>query len=169
MGVYMGSFDTGGKVEFMSAGAGSISDCAVHLKEPDYVKDQEKAIEAAKEGGFEIIESSPHKLLLDLDSEEAYKQLDERLNLLNKVTRYSFRKTEEWRSKSNNWHVVLEEEMEFTIQERIMFELMLGSDPKRAIFSFTRSFDHHPNQCSLLFKPAGKVAAPKTTWFDAIE
>lgn len=162
----MGSFETGGKVEFMSAGTGIITDCAVHLKEPDYIKDQEKAIEAAKEGDFEIIESTPHTLLLDLDSEESYKKLDERLNLINKLMNYQFTKTEEWRSKSGNWHVIIETRWGLGVESKIMFELMLGSDPARAMFALSRSKDHHPNQCSLLFKPTGKVAAKKNTWFD---
>jgi hypothetical protein len=137
----------------------------------DYAKSQEESIKKAKGEGFEIIESAPNKLLLDLDSQDAYDQLDSRLRLLNKLFGKedgdpAFTKDSEWRSKSGNWHVVIDCSLEHTIQARIAFELCLGSDPKRGMFGLVRAYTEPPNTCSVLFKPP----APKVkSWFDELE
>lgn len=122
----------------------------------DFKDKQSEAIEEAKAQGFEVVESSPHTLLLDLDSDEAHDQLESRLGLLNKLHYHGFTLLEEWRSKSNNWHVVINVKARLNTQTRILFELMLGSDPKRAMFSLARLYETHPNKCSLLFKPVKK-------------
>ncbi len=137
------------------------------VTEASYEYDQEKAVSKAKEEGFEIVESSPTTLLLDLDSQHAYDKLPKRIELMNKLFRWYVKKRDEWRSKSGNWHVVCSIEVETTIYNRLWMEVCLGSDPKRSMIGFSHHLkDVRPGLCSVLFKPTTSKA---TSWFDLIK
>lgn len=142
---------------------------------PEYLRDHEKAIQEALEAGFEVVESNPHTLLLDLDSHEAYSKLDERIALINKLLPWGVIRSNEWRSKSGNWHVVcdLVSGVAADILTRNMLELCLGSDPNRGMFIWKNSLTSAPQKCSVLFKPTEKTRAVASGgipgWFDSLE
>jgi hypothetical protein len=62
-----------------------------------------------------------------------------------------------WHSKGGNWHVVvnLSEADRLTPQQRIMYALMLGSDPTREILNMSEQ--RHEAGTIVLFRPIGAV------------
>lgn len=153
-------------------GASTITDCAVKLGSTslDYLEDPEPSINKAREEGFEIIESAPTKLLLDLDTQEARDKLLSRIQSHNRLFGSSITISDEWRSKSGNWHVVCDTNGKcMSINARIVTQMFLGSDPSRAMYEQWRLLrDTPPNRVSVLFRPRAAVLGHDKSWFESI-
>lgn len=99
--------------------------------------------EVAEEEGCKILRPKENELFIDIDGEEQYAQFQEKLaDLLKGKTdpKYS---TEEWPSRSGlpKRHLVVRfENKTFTPSERVLFQLLLGSDPKREFLDGRRLF-----------------------------
>lgn len=110
---------------------------------PDYLLEDEQAIEEAEINGFEVIYGTEYTLQLDLDSETDYTVFRQNLARLVKVGMFDISyvtkaRWEEWRSKSGNRHVVLHLKTAHSVPLRIMFQLMLGSDRTRETLNWQR-------------------------------
>lgn len=112
----------------------------------------------ALEKGCRAVFASDNQIQVDLDStslERFHKSYDliQRSGHLLRSTAVA------WRSKGGNWHIVvtlpllLDEEI--SPRDRIMFALMLGSDPTREILNEYEQ--RHENGTIVLFRPIGAI------------
>lgn len=112
----------------------------------------EQDIEAAAKNGMEIIRTTPTTLLVDLDSNSHLPLFEKQFSLLKDALKLS--EIERYRSKSGtNWHIVLSC-APLTIEKRLLFQCLLGSDRKREALGILMNADGVKNP-SVLFKPVG--------------
>lgn len=108
---------------------------------PEYSNDETQALAQAIKAGREVIISDDKHLLLDIDTEEDFKALPEKLKRLNEKFGLS---TIKWKhSKSGHWHVVVELDLRVTDKVlRFCLEQCLGSDWKRGIHNVKNWLDN---------------------------
>lgn len=112
--------------------------------------------ELAAERGCTAVFADATTIQVDLDS-ESLDRFHTSYDLLQRGGYLIGSRAECWRSKSDNWHVVvtMPEDMRTTAQQRIMYALMLGSDPTREILNMTEARDG--TGTIVLFMPIGSV------------
>lgn len=109
-----------------------------------------KAISSGIERGFEVIQSGPRVLLLDLDSPFARAQYERvRPVLLQYV---DVTGSSHWSSKSGNDHKVIRLAEDMPIRDRIIWQAALGSDGVKEALSLVAINAGVEEPC-LLFKP----------------
>lgn len=117
----------------------------------DVKKDKER-IDEARAAGFDIVESTPTTLLLDLDDNTAKVRFIAMYPMVSE--KYPIAKMEAWTSKSGQGaHVVLHLRDALEVGVRVALQAVLGSDAKRetlALYRYTESIRTEP---SLLFRP----------------
>ena len=115
--------------------------------------------EVAKSNGCSVITPEPNQLFLDIDSEKDYLYMESILSSLQELNLISrdFNMTVSFsKSGGQHKHVVLTfTNRIFTEQERILFQLLLGSDHKKERISFLRLLAGQENPIRL-FKPLPK-------------
>ena len=111
--------------------------------------DQTRAIERAHEEGFKVYRGRPNRLLLDLDNDNYQAGLID-LEFVEKFI--GLTEIKRWDSKSGNTHVIYELDRELTVPERLVLQLLLGSDPKREMYCLARFWEGQVEP-SLLFRP----------------
>ena len=109
----------------------------------------EAAIAEAKTAGFEVVQSAPNLLLLDLDTAAAYRQYERVMPLLQ---RYYEAVPEETESKSGNIHVVVRLGEDMPVMKRIAWQAALGSDGIKEALATLRVQEGCGEPC-LLFRP----------------
>lgn len=111
----------------------------------------DECIKDAREAGFEIITADQHTLLLDLDTEFAYKLYASRVTVLHE--HYDVRKIEQWLSKSGkNRHVRITMGESWDAPTRYAFQAALGSDGMRELLALVQLRNGCDEPC-ILFKP----------------
>lgn len=128
----------------------------LHVSEEKYFSEAfEDAILGASSAGFEVErgdESSGMTLLLDLDGEDAQTRFLYGLKILAAGSTELFREYVTcWKSKSGNWHVLIELTSEMKLLEQIALQAILGSDNKREALHWRSS----PADYRCLFRPTG--------------
>lgn len=132
-------------------------------KESNLNASQEQAIELAKDQGFEVIQGTPNKLLVDIDGSDDYfiehwptvrdhlKERGHRARILYQYT-----------SKSGNGtHIVIEVSPPIpSAMQRCLIQVGLGSDRRKEFLSLMRRWDG-TKEPSLLFRP--RTSAIRTT------
>lgn len=121
----------------------------------------EDRIREALKGGFGIVYSSPRTILLDLDDDESVTRYDKQIDML--AEHYGLYELESWKSKSGNKHVVLTLEAPIPDpKDRIILQLVLGSDPVREFLSLEQINNGvSQDKMSMLFKPGRKRSCLK--------
>lgn len=110
---------------------------------------QKEAIRRAEAHGFEVLQGSPTRLLLDIDSSLAW---DHYLDVFERIQDvYDLEEVNTYRSKSGNRHVVLKCR-KADVRTRIALEAALGSDPVRAAISLAE-VENGVAEPSILFRP----------------
>ncbi len=137
------------------------SPCAVHTYwSDDYMRCQ------AKRKGLDVRLPTEHEIFIDLDEPVASNPSDygpkrrffhKQLDLLQSLELLRVEMFTLLRSKSGNTHIILTVEQtfdgyEFTIEDRILFQALLGSDLKREALSF-RGFLGGQDHPTVLFRP----------------
>jgi len=113
----------------------------------------EARITKAENEGFEVIQTSPKTLLLDLDTPEAESTFEERISAVEEYCTIHYYET--WNSKSGNKHVQVFLYNDLDPVARYALQLFIGSDPtKEYLFIVANSHFNNPD-CSLLFRPKG--------------
>lgn len=111
----------------------------------------EDVIESAKQAGFEVIETDPHTLLLDLDSPQALALYEAMLAKFGE--QFCLVEKQRWRSKSGKgWHVVVRSCVFLDPYERVAMQASLGSDPVRELLA-VKYIAEDIQPFSFLFKP----------------
>ena len=110
----------------------------------------EEAKHEARNKGFHVVECDDYTLLLDLDDEESKKQYSKMLPFF--INLLGAKEYQRWDSKSGNLHVIVRLPKAFPLSERLAFQAILGSDPKRELFSMIGAVNGIQNP-SILFKP----------------
>jgi hypothetical protein len=118
----------------------------------------DKVQEAAAKLGCAVVLPEDNQLLLDLDTEEQYRHFI-RFFVEMQNLQHSGATWTGWPSRSGvGKHVVVTiPGKEFSHEERVAYEVMLGSDPKRAAYGMLRVLagDNSPG---VLFKPIKEAA-----------
>ena len=108
------------------------------------------AVREAKANGFTVIASTPTQLQVDWDAPT----LDgfwERMSLALQLGLVSGVQAD-WRSKSGNYHILVDLPAKTSTTERLALQAMLGSDWKREMLNLRRYQDGETNPM-VLFKP----------------
>jgi len=124
---------------------------------PDYAQSFQKAIDEARLAGFEVIQSSETRLLLDLDHESNLKQCAMMLSRIGPL--YDLKEQARWISKSRIGQHVVVSCKPLPFMTRVALQACLGSDPVRealAVFLFQEGTE----EPSVLFKPPQKLLNP---------
>ncbi len=120
-------------------------------------------IRDAEAKGYEVIYGEPTDLLLDLDTPEDEKLAETHSQILRRVVPdLAVWQGEEWASRSGNkhWRLRFKAGVYLDPLERLLLEVCLGGDRKRALFSYTRLRQGvEARKCSLLWKPRVSVTA----------
>jgi hypothetical protein len=113
---------------------------------------EDRIMEAAKDEDT-VIKTQPNLLLIDIDTEEQAKTLEDRKHEIVQIVN-SVRTIHEYPSKAGlpHKHVVLQIGKDLDIISRLMFQLYLGSDPTRELLSYILYLRNDPCP-SLLVKP----------------
>jgi hypothetical protein len=136
----------------------------IKFKRP-YISDEEEmeeygslssseAIKEAEENGGEVIFPTPTQLYLDLDSEESVNLFLKNLPMLDRhvtIDQYGYQESR----TPGRYHGIVElHHPVMSDMERVLFQTILGSDPKREFLSYMRILkrDLHPT----LFIEGGK-------------
>lgn len=112
--------------------------------------DQDAAREKAQADGFEVVESGPYILLLDLDDIESHQTYLAMLPIIQ--NHLHILEEETWRSKSGGWHVKLASADPLPTQERLLLQTCLGPDLKKEFLGMMRARAGMENP-SMLFRP----------------
>ena len=109
-----------------------------------------RAIDVAERNGFEVVRTSPDRLLLDIDREDDLRKFATGKQLLE--SHFGLREISRWRSKSGKgWHIIMQcNPCDFTT--RLLLHACLGSDLKREALGLMMQADGE-NEISFLFKP----------------
>lgn len=116
-------------------------------------KARKATIENAKANGFEVVESAPNLLLIDLDTIAARKQFDRTLPVLQQ--HYAMSDPEFTESKSGNTHAVIRLAEPQPLHVRIAMQAALGSDGVKEALALIRH-EHGVQEPCLLFRPKKK-------------
>jgi hypothetical protein len=112
-------------------------------REPQDEYDWNRVVqEIAEEKGCKVLRPEPNQLFLDFDTDAEFQKLPDRICDLLKDRDCPF-SMEEWFSKSGapHRHVILTfRSRTFTASERVLYQLLLGSDPKREFLDSRRLF-----------------------------
>jgi hypothetical protein len=129
--------------------------------ESDYLTPEilEKDIQGALKRGFIVVRSTPKTLLCDLDSGAAEDQFWDNINQVDRF--HQIIRIESWKSKSGKKHIHVELEEGLEVPERLILQLMLGSDPMRELLGLQR-YRNGCNEPSLLFKPKDNAVIDET-------
>ena len=104
-----------------------------------------EAIKEAEENGGEVTFPTTHQLYLDLDSEESVNLFLQNLNMLDRhvtVERYGYQESR----TPGKYHGIVElTHPVMSDMERILFQAILGSDPKREFLSYMRILKRDPH------------------------
>lgn len=114
---------------------------------------------AAAAAGLEVVTSTPSTLLLDIDSVRDLKHFERCLPVLREVWPDLKVTVQRWDSASGNQHVRLTlTGWKLRIEERIAFELALGSDRMRGLYGLIKHRNGvcREQECSVLYRPAEK-------------
>ena len=119
-----------------------------------------KAKRIAVKENAEVIQSRYSRLLLDLDDFKDLVYYNQSLPYVTELLAergYILKKKDSWKSKSGvGEHVYLmfpkQNKKYFDFPTRLLLEVCLGSDRKRALFSLMNYLDGEP-ESNLLFKP----------------
>lgn len=110
-----------------------------------------EVIDKAKKAGFDVFETSPFTLLLDIDKESDLEHYAELYPLAQQLCRV--REINRWKSKDGGTHIVLESEDYLSAWTRLILQACLGSDRKRELLGLNL-FNQNAAACfSFLFKP----------------
>ena len=127
----------------------------VNIHEPTEISEQYCV---ARETGAEVILSDSNLILVDWDSpkfEDCELSLSERLGWISRIFGDDLEVTlvDSWRSKSGNWHLKLRSSRDLEPLERLLIEVALGSDIKRALHGLARLWAGNKDcDCSVLFR-----------------
>lgn len=119
--------------------------------------DQKFAMEQARANGFQVVRSSPRRLLLDIDDDNAMGTYVENLAIIQEDL--DVVEVERWQSKSGGWHVKLRLPHKLPVAQRALLQAILGSDLMREWYSLLRLWTGKTQEPHLLFRPKGKRAA----------
>lgn len=116
----------------------------------------DRALEQAAAQNADVVMSTPYTLLLDLDTVAGEQQFARNLPVVQEYYHVELKDT--WPSKSGagHRHVVLELGQPLPLQDRVLLQAILGSDPKREMLSFIRlknEPEREPDTMSMLFRP----------------
>lgn len=120
----------------------------------DLTESAEKASGKALEAGFTVYRSEPHLLLLDLDDHAALERFHKLFPWFQEKFPAAFIE-DFWTSKSGNFHYIVSLGTSLPIEERLILQAALGSDPKREILAVFRLHEGI-DEPSLLFRPPPK-------------
>ncbi|MCP5004615.1 MAG: hypothetical protein GY941_11860 [Planctomycetes bacterium] len=114
------------------------------------IEDVEKR---AKDFNCSVYSAKEDELLLDIDNENDYRRLGDRITSL-KDRDIIVHIRDQWRSKSNKWHVVmhLKDHILRSLPEKLLLQVCLGSDPKHVSVAYQRWLMGQ-EVYNLLFKP----------------
>lgn len=110
--------------------------------------------EVARVNNATILRPKPNQLFLDFDTEKQFEELPEKLADLLKGHPDEPYHIKEWFSKSGppKRHVVITfAKKTFSPGERVLFQLLLGSDPKREFLDGRRLFHGVSNENTTCF------------------
>ena len=110
----------------------------------------EDSIEAAKQAGFQIVESSDSQLLLDLDTADDLLRYNSVFSHLRNV--FALREVDRWKSKSGKGLHVVVACNPLPFPERAALQACLGSDPIREGLAIAMHRDGKKDP-SVLFMP----------------
>lgn len=106
-----------------------------------------RALELADENGWRVVLPRPNQLFLDIDDDASYedycKQLERFQDYICGAEVESM--TPSKSGKPGKHHIVLKLERDVTAGERIVFQLMLGSDRTREVLSYVRLMNNDPH------------------------
>jgi hypothetical protein len=116
------------------------------------------AKEKAEAEGFTVVETTPTRLLIDLDgfrnAQMFLSGFQALADLLGDHT------VAAWRSKDTGVHVQIQMEKEFEFPERLLLQMLLGSDPVRETLAAVMFADNERRDddgaLSMLFRPPGE-------------
>jgi hypothetical protein len=129
--------------------------------------DQDAAIEYAEDHGFRVYRGGARKILLDLDDQSAIDTYRDRLIKVTEIfssdsvsteVTVTFVEKRRWVSKSGRGlHIVLEASRPLKVRERLIIQLIFGSDPIKELYSLLRIWQG-VKEPSLLFRPPKGMA-----------
>lgn len=127
--------------------------------------EREKVFEAARHLGCSVIIAKQNEIQLDIDKKwhdkkVRYKTLNytEAADVIGEsfhsfCQEVSIMNITSWRSRGGNTHIVLTlASEEFSVLDKIIFQCVLGSDPRRELLNWKRVMNGDPNPIAL-FKP----------------
>lgn len=120
--------------------------------EMDYLSNlsNDTAFERAAEAGLDVVVPDEYTLTVDYDAPVIDTAFFETLEILQKFYPVEIEKT--LRSKSGNYHIYLRSTEPLTDLEKVALQAILGSDPKRELFSFVRVKEGGLGYPSILFE-----------------
>lgn len=131
----------------------------IDKQQEDHYEDEkrEEFVERSKSEGLEVLFPGEGELLIDLDSEEALTTFKDLWKILCKNAEEIINGPYEiWRSKGEvGYHVRINLFENLGVERRILFQAVLGSDPKRELLSLIRSL-HGDSDPTLLVEDPEK-------------
>lgn len=122
----------------------------LHGSDVEQVFEDEKVV--AEERNCDVVYADDSVLQLDIDSDEAYERYRIVRDRLYAEGLLNYRKTEEWRSRSGNRHVLIHLWDEVPVRQRILLQALLGSDLTRELLCLIR-FNRGVEKPVRLFRP----------------
>lgn len=120
-------------------GLQSLSEQDSVKNEQDYLLEADEThISEAKAAGLTVVNATDCQLQIDIDSPELPKQFREVHDMLLEQQIIGYVDERHVRSKSGNWHVIIDMDKPLPAAERILLQLLLGSDPVRELLNYRR-------------------------------
>lgn len=111
--------------------------------------------------GFQIYKPEPNEVLLDIDSEDAYTTFRERFERISEeliegqgCIQVPTFKVFPSRSGGAHCHIIVTLPVEVEMRERLLLQVLLGSDPIRELLSLFRIWNGAPQPTLLAMKGA---------------
>ena len=133
----------------------SIKDLHDAVMADKYIESRQQYVDRVKKEGFTIYYPEPNELLLDIDSEENFNHFKEMFNRFNDELPYDLmwlrRKVYDSKTPGHK-HISVKFPWNLTDHERILYQVLLGSDPVREMLSVFRIWNGDSNPTLLVRK-----------------
>jgi hypothetical protein len=116
---------------------------------------EQDGIRAGGEGGLEVVTPKPNELFIDIDGEADMKTFRENVAIFDELV-MTIAGKKVMPSKSGDparRHIIVTLSRDITDTERLLFQLMLGSDRKRELLGYVRVLNDDPTP-TLFFEKA---------------
>jgi len=133
-----------------------------------YILAHSSAVKHAEENNEEIIYPEENQLQIDIDSEEAKAIFSDRIQRISRWVKCEYKIQPSKSGEPGHYHIYVDTDRVFSQTERVLVQLLLGSDPIRELLSWARIVTNDPHPTLFLEKKKELAPVPSLVNIESI-